>query len=244
MAAPVILITGAARRVGAVIAQHLHAAGYDVALHFWQSADEAESLCRELCARRSGSARTFAANLEDPEAPAVLVASVLRAFGRLDGLVNNASAFFATPMGEVTVDQWDTLMAANARAPFFLAQAAGDELRRRAGAIVNIVDIYGERPLPRYAAYSTSKAALRMVTAVLADALAPEVRVNAVAPGTVLWSENPTKAESATQVEQGTRLRRIGKPEDIAVAVLFLLRDARYTTGVVLPVDGGRLLNT
>jgi pteridine reductase len=243
MSTPVVLITGAARRVGASIARHLHAAGYDVAIHYRNSASEAEQLCAEMDAIRPGSAHVFAADLNDPSAPAALVAAVLAVFGRLDGLVNNASSFFPTPMAEATVAQWDALMAANARAPFFLAQAAADSLQRQAGAIVNIVDIYAERPLPRYPAYSASKAALRMVTSALADALAPNVRVNAVAPGTVLWSENASKAETVDQVVSGTRLGRVGSPEDVAAAVLFLLRDAHYTTGAVLPVDGGRLLH-
>jgi pteridine reductase len=244
MTDPVVLVTGAARRVGAVIARTLHAAGYRVAVHYRHSADAAKALCAELEASRPGSAEAFVANLDDTDAPAALVAAVLTHFGRLDALVNNASSFFPTPMETVSVAQWDALMTANARAPFFLAQAAAAELRAHGGAIVNIVDLYGERPLPRYPAYSISKAALRMATLALADALAPEVRVNAVAPGTVLWSENPQKAESAQQVESGTRLRRVGTPEDVAAAVLYLLRDARYTTGAVLPVEGGRLLNT
>ncbi|MBS3896357.1 pteridine reductase [Silanimonas sp.] len=244
MSTPVVLVTGAARRVGTTITRHLHTAGYDIAVHYYRSASEAEALCAELSAIRPNSARAFAADLDDPSAPAALVNEVLDVFGRLDGLVNNASSFFPTPMAEATVAQWDALMAVNARAPFFLAQAAAASLRCQAGAIVNIVDIYAERPLPRYPAYSASKAALRMVTAALADALAPEVRVNAVAPGTVLWSDNVIKAESVEQVVSGTRLGRVGRPEDVAAAVLFLLRDAHYTTGVVLPVDGGRLLHT
>lgn len=244
MSEPVVLVTGAARRVGAVIARTLHGSGYRVAIHYRHSEEEARSLCHDLCSARPGSAAAFAADLDDPDAPQALVAAVLAHFGRVDALVNNASSFFPTPIGSVTTAQWDALMTANARAPFFLAQAAAGELRARSGAVVNIVDIYGERPLPRFPAYSISKAALRMATLALADALAPEVRVNAVSPGTVLWSENPQKAESNLQVENGTRLRRVGTPEDVASAVLYLLRDARYTTGAILPVEGGRLLNT
>lgn len=241
--APVALVTGAAKRVGAVIARHLHAAGYDLVLHHRASPAEAAALAAALEAQRPASTLRVQAELGDIAALPALVDAAIARFGRLDALVNNASSFFPTPLGHVSGADWDALMDSNAKGPFFLAQAAAPSLRATGGAIVNIVDIYGERPLSRYPAYSISKAALRMATLVLADALAPEVRVNAVAPGTVLWSENPQKAESVQQVERGTRLRRIGTPEDVAAAVLYLLRDARYTTGAVLPVEGGRLLN-
>ena len=240
---PVALVTGAARRIGACIARSLHDAGYDLALHYRHSADDMRALCEELEAVRAGSTLAVQAELAEIAALPRMVDEVVARFGRLDALVNNASTYYATPFGEVTVAQWDELMNANARAPFFLAQAAAPHLRARGGAIVNIVDIYAERPLGRHAAYSVSKAALAMLTQALALELGPEVRVNGVAPGNILWSTNPQKAETLEMVEQRTTLRRQGAPADIAGAVLYLLRDATYCSGVILPVDGGRLLH-
>lgn len=239
----VALVTGAARRIGAAIARSLHAAGYDQVLHYRNSADEAEALRAELEAVRPGSAITVAGELADPATPARLVETAVARFGRLDALVNNASLYFSTPLAEATPEQWDQLFAVNARAPFFLAQAAAPHLRKARGAIVNITDIYAERPLPFHPIYSVSKAALRMATLALATELGPEVRVNAVAPGNVLWSENPKKVETAAMVRKRTTLGRQGSPEDIADAVRFLLQDAKYTSGVILAVDGGRLLH-
>lgn len=241
--APVILITGAAKRVGAAIARRLHADGCSLVLHYRQSADAMQALVAELEQSRAGSVISVHAELTDMAAMPALVDAAISRFGKLDGLVNNASAFFATPLDEASEAQWDALMNANAKAPFFLAQAAAPHLRAQRGAIVNIIDIYGERPLPRHPIYSISKAALRMATLALAEALGPDVRVNAIAPGTVLWSDNPLKAETAEQVEKGTTLKRVGQPEEVAVAVRFLLLDASYTTGMVLPVEGGRLLS-
>lgn len=242
--APVILLTGGARRVGAAIARRLHGEGCRLALHYRDSQADAEALAAELQARRSDSVLLLQGDLADFETPARLVAATLAHYGQLDGLVNNASAFYATPLETATPQQWDALFAINARAPFFLAQAAATALRARRGAIVNILDIYSERPLPSYPLYSASKAALRMSTLTLAQALGPEVRVNAVAPGTVLWSEQAVKAERAEQVQGGTALRRLGCPEEVAAAVRFLLFEATYSSGAVLPVDGGRLLST
>lgn len=242
--APVVLVTGAARRVGEAIARCLHAAGFRVALHCRRSRAEADALAAELEQARPGSTLVLQAELAEIAALPELVAATLRRFGQLDALVNNASTFHATPFGEATPAQWDELFASNAQAPFFLAQAAAPALRARRGAIVNILDIYAERPLPEHPLYSMAKAALRMQTLALAQALGPEVRVNGVAPGTVLWSEKPFKAESEQAVHDRTALQRAGTPEDVARAVRFLLLDARYTTGAILPVDGGRLLAT
>ncbi|MBU6200324.1 MAG: pteridine reductase [Xanthomonadaceae bacterium] len=237
---PVALITGAAKRVGAQIARSLHAAGYDLALHYRHSRSEMDALCAELNTARSGSAHAIRADLADVETLPRIVADCIARFGRLDALVNNASTFYATPVGSVTPAQWDELFASNARAPFFLAQAAAPHLKSVQGAIVNIVDIYAERPLPGHPVYCMAKAALAMMTLALARELGPEVRVNAVAPGNVLWSTNFIKAETAAMVEQRTTLKRQGSPEDIAVAVLFLLKDANYCSGAILPIDGGR----
>ncbi len=240
---PVTLITGAARRIGASIARTLHTAGHDLVLHYRQSGDEMQALCAELEAARTHSTLSVQADLIDTSALPGLVDATIERFGRLDALVNNASAYYATPIGEATSEQWDDLFAANARAPFFLSQAAAPYLRKSRGAIVNITDIYAERPLPDHTVYCASKAALVMLTRSLAQALGPEVRVNAIAPGNILWSTNPEKAETEAMVTERTSLARQGGPEDIAKAVLYLLRDAGYVSGTVLPVDGGRLLH-
>lgn len=239
---PVALVTGAARRIGAAIARTLHAAGYDLALHCRRSRDELGALIEELESRRANSTLALQADLADAACLSGLIDATIARFGRLDALVNNASTFYATPFGTITPQQWDELFAVNARAPLLLAQAAAPHLKAAQGSIVNITDIYAERPLARHAVYGMSKAALRMATFALAQEFGPEVRVNAVAPGNVLASENPVKAETLEDVVDGTALRRRGAPQDIADAVLWLLRDARYVTGQTLRVDGGRIL--
>ena len=240
---PVVLVTGAARRVGAVIVRTLHAAGCDVAIHYHRSADEARALAAELDATRPGSAATFAGALGDADVPSRLVDDVVARFGHLDGLVNNASSFYPTPIGTATAQQWDDLFAANARAPFFLAQAAAPALRTNGGSIVNIVDIYAERPLAQHPIYSMAKAALWMLTQSLAKDLAPDVRVNAVAPGAILWPASGKPEEAAEALIAKTPLARKGEPADVAEAVRWLLLDASYTTGQLVRVDGGRALS-
>lgn len=239
---PVVLVTGAARRVGAVIVRTLHAAGCDVAIHYHRSEDEARALADELNATRADSAAIFAGALGHADVPARLVGDVLARFGHLDGLVNNASSFYPTPIGMATAAQWDDLFAANARAPFFLSQAAAPALRASHGGIVNIVDIYAERPLAQHTIYSMAKAALGMLTQSLAKDLAPEIRVNAVAPGAILWPASGKPEEAAEALIAKTPLARKGEPADVAEAVRWLLLDAHYTTGQVVRVDGGRSL--
>lgn len=239
---PVVLVTGAARRIGAAIARRLHGAGYDVALHCRNSWDELESLAAELEASRRDSTVSLQADLADADCLPELVDAALSRFGRLDGLVNNASAFHPTPLGTITPAQWDDLFAANARAPLFLAQAAAPHLAARGGAIVNLVDIYAERPLAGHAVYCMAKAALAMATRALAVELAPQVRVNGIAPGAVLWPDGGKHASERQQLLDRTPLARTGTPEDVADAVLWLLRDAPFTTGEILRVDGGRSL--
>lgn len=241
-ARPVALITGAAKRIGAAIACALHAAGYDVALHCRRSRVELDALIAQLEAARPRSTLALQGDLADVERLPALVEATLTRFGRLDALVNNASEFFATPLGTVTPAQWDTLFASNARAPFFLAQAAAPALRAARGAIVNLVDIYAERPLANHAVYSMAKAALAMATRALALELAPEVRVNGVAPGAILWPESGKGETERAALLARTPLARTGEPDEIAGAVLWLLRDARYTTGEIVRVDGGRTL--
>jgi pteridine reductase len=238
----VVLVTGAARRIGAVIARTLHGAGYDLALHCRRSRVELDALIGELEAQRAQSTLALEADLADAERLPDLIAAAVAHFGRLDALVNNASLFYATPVGSIGAAQCDELFRVNARAPLLLAQAAAPHLKATRGAIVNITDIYAERPLTQYPAYCMGKAALRMATFALAQALGPEIRVNAVAPGNVLWSEQPLKAETPEVLVSETALARQGTPEDVAGAVLWLLRDAGYVSGQTIRVDGGRIL--
>jgi pteridine reductase len=244
--AAVALVTGAARRIGAAIARRLHADGYDLALHYRDSADAMGALAAELEAARAGSVLVLQADLAEFDRLPELVASTVGRYGRLDALVNNASAFFPTPFGATTPQQWDALFAVNARAPYFLAQAAAPHLRAAHGAIVNLADIHGERPLRGHAVYGMGKAALIHMTRALALELAPQVRVNAVAPGAILWPE-PESGDGKDAAAQAallarTPLGRIGTTAEIAEAVRWLLRDAGYTTGQLIRVDGGRML--
>ena len=237
---PVVLVTGAARRVGRVIARTLHAAGYDLVLHYRSSRAEAEQFAAELEHARAGSTLLLAAELAQvAELPRLVLRAVQR-YGRLDGLVNNASAFYPTLVGETTEAQWDELFASNAKAPYFLSQAAAPHLRAAKGAIVNLVDIYVERPLPRHPVYCMAKAALSMMTLALARELGPEVRVNAVAPGAVLWPESGKAYADQQELVARTARKRAGSPEDVAGAVLYLMRDGGYVTGQTIKVDGGR----
>lgn len=240
---PVALITGAGKRVGAVIARTLHAAGYDLALHYRHSAADAELLAATLERQRSDSTFTVQAELADLDALPAMVQRVLARFGRLDALVNNASAFYPTPVGSATVAQWNELFASNAQAPFFLAQAATPALREARGAIVNMVDIYAERPLANHPIYCMAKAALEAMTRSLALDLGPDVRVNGVAPGAVMWPSDGKPYDDQQAMLARTPLQRAGSPEDVAGAVLWLLRDAPFVTGHIIRVDGGRTLS-
>lgn len=240
---PVALITGSGRRVGAVIARTLHAAGYDLVLHYRHSADAAEALAAELEQQREQSVQLVHAELAAVDMLPELVTAALSRFGRLDALVNNASAFYPTPVGSATQAQWDELFASNAQAPFFLAQAATPALRQAGGAIVNLVDIYAERPLADHPVYCMAKAALLAMTRALALDLGPQVRVNAVAPGAVMWPSEGKAYDDKRAMLERTPLKRAGTPEDVASAVLWLLRDAPFVTGQVIRVDGGRTLS-
>jgi pteridine reductase len=236
-----VLITGGAKRVGATICRRLHAAGANLMLHFRASAGEARLLQAELNHLRAHSVALIQADLLDTAKLPSLVEQTLCTYGRLDALVNNASSFFPTPIGDIDVAAWDDLIGTNLKAPLFLAQAAAPALRKAQGAIVNITDIHAERPLKNFVVYSVAKAALSGLTRVLARELAPEVRVNAVAPGPILWPTNDSFDELSRQrIISQTPLRREGEPDDIAKAVLYLLVDAPYVTGETLNVDGGR----
>jgi pteridine reductase len=240
LAGQAVLVTGAARRVGAAIARKLHAAGANVILHYRTSATAAESLARELNGARAGSVRTLAADLLDLNQLAPLIDAAVGAFGRLDVLVNNASTFYPTPIGAISVREWDDLMGTNVRAPLFLAQAAAPALRKTGGLIVNIVDIHGARPLKRFTVYCTAKAALAMLTRSLARELAPEVRVNGIAPGPILWPEDAPDQELQAKIISQTLLKRQGSPDDVARTVVFFAAEAPFVTGQILAVDGGR----
>lgn len=240
--APVVLVTGAAKRVGAVIARHLHAAGYDVVLHHRRSQEEASRLQAELERARPNSSLILQAELSEVERLPELVAQTVERFGRLDALVNNASAFYSTSIGLTTPAMWEELFASNARAPFFLSQAAAPYLQQAQGAIVNLADIYAEHPLKNHTVYCMAKAALVMMTLSLAKELGPNVRVNGVAPGAVLWPEAGKTYTDQQALIANTALKRTGSPDDVAEAVRWLLMDARYTTGQIIRVDGGRML--
>jgi pteridine reductase len=233
-------VTGGARRLGAAIARRLHAAGANVVLHYRDSAIDADKLAADLNALRAKSAVTVKAELLAPIAPRALVATALQSFGRLDLLVNNASSFFANEVGAIEASHFEELIGSNLRAPLFLSQEAAPHLAEERGAIVNIVDIHAERPLKGYPVYSVAKAGLAALTRALALELAPEVRVNAVAPGAIAWPEDgQLEAEERQRILKTTPLGRIGSPEDIAQAVHFLAC-APYITGQIVAVDGGR----
>ena len=238
----VVLVTGAARRVGAVIAAAFHGAGAGTAVHYRSSRSEAEALVARLDAARTESARAFRADLADARACETLVDDVLRAFGRIDVLVNNASTFYPTPIGSITPDQFDDLLGSNLKAPLFLSQAAAPALAKHEGLILNIGDIHGLSPLARHAVYSAAKAALLMLTRSLARELGPAIRVNAIAPGPVMWPERGVDEALRERIVARTALKRSGSADDVARAALFFATDAPFVTGQVLAVDGGRLV--
>jgi pteridine reductase len=242
LAGKAVLVTGAARRVGAAIAAALHGAGARTAIHYRGSQAEAEALAARLNAARADSARAFRADLAEAAACESLVADVLRAFGRLDVLVNNASTFYPTPVGAITPDQFDDLVGSNLKAPLFLSQAAAPALGRHDGLILNIADIHGLRPLGGHAIYCAAKAGLVMLTRSLARELGPAVRVNAIAPGPVMWPEQGVDEALRERIVARTALKRAGSAEDVAKAALFFATGAPFVTGQVLAVDGGRLV--
>ena len=237
----VALITGGAHRIGAAISRALHAEGMRLVIHYHSSEAEAHALQAELHQARPESVMLVRGDLANGDKLAKnLLFETVEAFGRLDVLVNNASRFYATPFGEATEAQWEEIVATNLKAPFFLAQAALPHLKKTNGSVVNIADIYGERPLPDYSVYSIAKAGLIMLTKALARELGPEVRANAIAPGVILWPKTGLDEMSKQRIISRTPLKRAGDPADIARAALFLIRDAGYVTGQVIAVDGGR----
>lgn len=236
----IALITGAARRIGAAIAETLHGEGIKVAIHYRGSKAEAEALSARLNERCAGTARVFECDLGVAGGPATLVDDVVAWAGGLDILVNNASSFYPTPLGSVTEEQWTDLMDSNLKAPLFLSQAAIPHLRNKSGVIVNIVDIHAQKPLRDHAVYGAAKAGLAMLTRSMARDLAPDIRVNGLAPGAIIWPEQGMTDAIRETILAQIPLGRAGAPADIANAVLFLTRDATYTTGQVIAIDGGR----
>ena len=236
----VVLVTGAARRIGAAIVTRLHENGAQVAIHYRGSTDEAENLAQKLNDKRGASAAVFQADLLDVQGIAKLVSSVVEWSGRLDCLVNNASTFYPTPLGGITEAQWDDLIGSNLKAPLFMSQAAVPHLQKHTGSIINIVDIHSQRPLRNHAVYGPAKAGLAMLTRSLAKDLAPDIRVNGISPGAILWPEDGMSDAAQQSILRQVPLQRPGDPDDIAGCVLFLLRDAPYVTGQIIAVDGGR----
>lgn len=245
MQGKVVLVTGGAKRVGAAICRRLHAAGAQLAIHYRSSTAEALALQDELNATRPGSASAIPADLLIPDALPQLIAATIGKFGRLDALVNNASSFYATPLAGVSEQHWHDLLGTNLKAPLFLAQAAAAELRRRHGCIVNIADIHAERPMQGHLLYSVAKAGLVALTKALAQEMAPQVRVNAVAPGVIVWPEDAEwqDEELRRKIVAHTLLKREGEPDDIAKTIAFLIGESPYITGQVIAVDGGRSIN-
>jgi pteridine reductase len=236
----VVLVTGAARRIGAAIVTRLQQDGARVAIHHRGSSADADELAALLNEQRQDSAAAFQADLLKPEDISTLVAAVVAWGGRLDGLVNNASTFYPTPIGEITEAHWEDLVGSNFKVPLFLSQAAVPHLRDAGGSIVNIVDIHAQRPLRDHPVYGPAKAALGMLTRSLAKDLAPDIRVNGVSPGAILWPEDGMTETVQQTILQQVPMERAGMPEDIAGCVLYLMRDATYVTGQIIAVDGGR----
>jgi len=236
----VVLVTGAARRIGAAIVTRLHENGARVAIHYRGSDIEANDLAARLNGEREGSAATFQADLLKLESLTELVSAVREWGGRLDCLVNNASSFYPTPVGSISETQWDDLIGSNLKAPLFLSQAAAPQLRENRGVIINIVDIHAQRPLRNHAVYGPAKAGLAMLTRSLAKDLAPHIRVNGVSPGAILWPEDGMSDAAQQSILRQVPLERPGTTDDIAGCVLYLWRDASYVTGQIIAVDGGR----
>lgn len=234
------LVTGGGKRIGAAIVAKLHEAGFNTAIHYRSSASEAQSLADGLNRIRPDSAVIVQADLGADEAPDALIAEVCGISGRLDVLVNNASSFYPTPLGSVTLNQWDDLIGSNLKAPLFLSQAALPMLEASRGCIVNMIDIHAQRPLKEHPVYGPAKAGLAMLTRSLAKDLGPNIRVNGVSPGAILWPDEDMPEKTKQSIIRQIALKRVGEPEDIARTVHFLVCEAPYITGQIIAVDGGR----
>ena len=242
--APVALITGAARRIGAAIATLLHGRGYRVIIHYQNSAADAEKLCAKLNASRADSAHALQASLLDINSVQQLAEASIAHWGQLNALVNNASSFYPTPLPDATNTQWDDLIGSNLKGPFFLCQALADELKKHCGSIVNIADIHAHQPLKDHSIYCIAKAGNKMLTKTLAKELAPKVRVNGIAPGVILWPENDNqKNDEQEKLIKTIPLQCMGTGDDIARLAEFFITNASYITGQTIAIDGGKHLN-
>lgn len=235
-----VLITGGAKRIGAEVTRRLHREGCNIVLHFRNSKSDAVGLATELNDQRADSVRVVQADLSDNASVPILVDKTLDFFGNLDVLINNASSFYPTPLGQITDVDWEDLFASNLKAPLFLSQAAIKALRQTRGIIINMVDIHAKQPLRKHSVYCAAKAGLLMLTKSLAQELAPEIRVNAIAPGPILWPEQDYDANLKDKVINATALKRMGHPKDIAEGILYLIADGAYVTGQCIAIDGGR----
>lgn len=239
----VVLITGAARRVGAEMVRHLHQAGLNIVIHYRSSSKDASALAEQLNAQRSNSIKLLKGDLKDYQSIPKLVADGINTFGRIDALINNASSFYPTDIKEVNEEVWEDLVGVNLKAPMYLTQSLATELKKNKGCIVNIVDIHGDRPLKGYSIYSIAKAGLIMLTKSMARELAPDIRVNGIAPGAIMWPEEQHYEGIHQAIIERTALKREGHPKDIAETALFLIEKAGYITGQIIAVDGGRTLS-
>lgn len=242
MTSPVALITGAAKRIGKTTASHLHNAGYNVIIHCHRSVNDAQQLVAQLNEKRSNSAQILIADLLDLDQLDFIAQQAVNYYGRVDLLINNASTFYPTDVENASFEQWDDLMTTNLKAPFFLIKSLQKQLDSNKGCVINMVDIHAERPLLGYPIYCMAKAGLAMLTKSLSRELAPNIRVNGIAPGAILWHENELAEEDKTTVLNEIALNRLGSPDDIAEAILYLAK-AHYVTGQILAVDGGRSVN-
>jgi len=238
-----VMITGAARRVGAVLVKHLHQAGMNIVLHYRSSEKEAATLANCLNESRANSVKLLKGDLKDYGNIPNLVEESIAQFGRIDALINNASSFYPTDLKDVNEEIWEDLVGVNLKAPLYLTQSLASELKKNQGSIINIVDIHGDRPLKDYSVYSIAKAGLIMFTKSMARELAPEVRVNGIAPGAIMWPEEQHYEGMHQEIISKTALKREGSPQDIADTALFLIEHANYITGQIIAVDGGRTLS-
>ena len=239
----VVLVTGASQRIGEHIVRLLHAEGMNIILHYRRSRDAAQKIQQELNSQRENSVILIQADLGETNKISEMIREAVKGWGRIDAIVNNASSFYPTPVGTIDEKAWDDLVNSNLKAPLFLCQAAAPYLKQQHGCIVNIVDIHADRPLKNHTVYCIAKAGLVMLTKSLARELAPEVRVNAIAPGAILWPDNDIDDVTKKRIVSGTVLKRQGTADDIASTVRFLIKEANYITGQVLAVDGGRTLS-
>ena len=238
-----VLVTGGAKRIGAATSRLLHQAGFNIIIHCRLSCQVADALAEELNTIRDDSAKVIQGDLNLEHIYDNLIEQAFQCWNRLDVLVNNASSFYPTPVGDITMDDWNNLVNTNMKAPLFLSQAAAPYLKQTQGSIVNMIDIHGQRPMKEHTVYCTANAGLGMLTMSLAKELGPDIRVNGVAPGAILWPEKDMPEYTKNLILERTALKRAGEPIDIARTILFLVRDADYITGQIIAVDGGRTLN-